>query len=268
MQDNAVVIDGVANLYSEPSTAVDLVTQAILGTEVAIRETRDGWYYVRLPDLYQGWIESSDVRLYDAGEASYASEGQVAEVESLLAFVYVQARVSTHPPALTAPIGARLEIESEEDTWLRVVLPDGPSRWIQKGDVSIQPAGAPRQRGSQQDLVDLARRFLGLPYLWGGTTPLGIDCSGLAQLVYHLNGVELWRDADMQYDQPGLQPVAREDLETGDLIFFGSSRITHMGMYIGSGQFIHATTHLRPVVQISSLDETHWTELYRGARRP
>ncbi|RPI49047.1 MAG: NlpC/P60 family protein, partial [Chloroflexi bacterium] len=141
-------------------------------------------------------------------------------------------------------------------------------RWIQKGDVSIKPAGTPRPRGSQQDLVDLAKRFLGLPYLWGGNTALGIDCSGLVQLVYHLNGVELLRDADIQYTQPGLEPVAREDLQTGDLIFFGQSSITHVGLYIGNGQFIHATTHLHPVVQISSLDEPHWTELFQGARRP
>jgi hypothetical protein len=268
MQAIGVVIDGVANLYSEPSKAVDLVTQAILGTEVAIWETREGWYYVRLPDLYRGWIEASKVRLYDAGERPYASQGQVAEVEGLWAFVYLTPRVSTHPPVLTAPIGTRLEIESEEGEWLRVLVPDRSQRWIQKGDVSIQPAGTPRQRGSQQDLVDLAMRFLELPYLWGGTTPLGIDCSGLVQLVYHLNGVELLRDADIQYTQPGLEPVAREDLEAGDLVFFGQSSITHVGMYIGNGQFIHATAHQRPVVQISSLEEPYWTQLFQGARRP
>jgi gamma-D-glutamyl-L-lysine dipeptidyl-peptidase len=268
MQANGVVIDGVANLYSEPSKAVDLVTQAILGTQVAIWETREGWYYVRLPDQYRGWIEASHVRPYEAGESPYASEGQVAEVRSLWAFAYMEPRVSTHPPVLTAPMGTRLEVHSDEETWLRVVLPDRSLRWIQKGDVSVGPADTPRQRGSQQDLVDLAKRFLGLPYLWGGTTALGIDCAGLVQLVYHLNGVELLRDADMQYTQPGLKPVAKEDLEAGDLIFFGESSITHVGMYIGNGQFIHATAHLQPVVQISSLAEAHWTELYQGARRP
>jgi len=268
MQDKGVVIVGVANLYKEPSRAVEMVTQAIVGTEVAIWETREDWYYVRLPDKYQGWIEASTVRRYEVGEAPYASQGQVAEVVNLLANVYLQPSVSAHPPVLTAPLGARLEVQSKEDTWLRVTLPDRALRWIQKGDVTIIPAGTPRPRGSGQAVVDVARRFLGVPYLWGGTTAHGIDCSGLAQLSYHLNGVELLRDADMQFNQPGLQVVAREDLQTGDLIFFGESSITHVGIYIDDGQFVHSTTHLRPVVQISSLEEPRWTQLYQGARRP
>lgn len=97
---------------------------------------------------------------------------------------------------------------------------------------------------------------------------MGIDCSGFVQLVYHLNGVDLLRDADIQYTQPGLQPVARDALQPGDLLFFGERAITHVGMYIGEDEFIHATTHERPVVQISRLDEQHWVALYQGARRP
>jgi len=263
-----VVIDSVANLYSEPSRAVDVVTQAIMGTELAFWEIREDWYYVRMPDQYQGWIEAAAVRPYTAEDPLYASAGQVAEVTSLFAFVYYEPSVSAHAPVFELTIGTRLEVDDVREEWVRVRLPDRSLRWVQAGDLSIGSADAPRPRGSQQDLVNTAKRFLGLSYLWGGTTPFGLDCSGFVQLVYRLNGVSLLRDADIQHTQPGLIPVERQDLQAGDLLFFGQSRTTHVGMYIGDGEFIHATTHLRPVVQISRLDEPHWTALYRGARRP
>ncbi|HSJ57466.1 MAG TPA: C40 family peptidase [Anaerolineae bacterium] len=267
--DTAVVVDPVANLYSQPTVSADVVTQAILGTGVALWEARDGWYYVRLPDLYQGWIEARHLRLYDPQETPYASAGQVAQVRSLLAFLYREPDVTTHAPAMQVTLSTRLElVEVRNERWLRVALPDRSERWIQQGDVEIVDGAAAVPRGTAEDVIATARRFLGLPYLWGGSTPLGIDCSAYVQLAYHLHGVELLRDADIQYDQPGLAPVERDALQPGDLIFFGTASITHVGLYIGDGQFIHATTHVHPVVQISHLDEPHWTGLYYGARRP
>jgi len=268
MQTTGLVFDPVVNLYSQPSVGVDVVTQAIIGTELAIWESREGWYYVRMPDLYQGWIETAHVRLYGEGESSYASAGQVAQVDNLLAFLYREPSVTAHAPALQVPIGARLEVAGEQDEWVQVTLPDRSLRWVQQGDVSLTTADAPLLRKSTDEVITTSKRFLDLPYLWGGTTPLGIDCSGFVQLVYHLNGVSLLRDADMQYGQSGLLPVDKADLQPGDIIFFGQTGITHEGLYIGDGRFIHATTYQNPVVQISRLDEPHWTALYQGARRP
>ena len=268
MQTKGVVLDPVVNLYSQPSEGVDVVTQAILGTEIAIWESREGWYYVRMPDQYQGWIEAAHVRLYGEGEIPYAATGQLAQVSNLLAFAYHEPDVTAHAPALQIPIGARLEVAGKQDDWVQVTLPDRSLRWVQQGDVSLTTADAEVIRGSSDEVITTAKRFLDLPYLWGGTTPLGIDCSGFVQLVYHLNGVSLLRDADLQYSQPGLLPVDQANLQPGDLVFFGQTSIAHVGLYIGDGRFIHATTYQDPVVQISRLDEPHWTALYQGARRP
>jgi cell wall-associated NlpC family hydrolase len=272
MDSQGIIVATVANLYRDPRRTVELVSQAILGTSVAILDSQEGWLRVQTPDTYKGWIELDSVRTLAPGETGYAVAEQVAEVRNLLAFLYDEPTVSARAPALQVTIGTRLELIGQGSEWLQVRLPDqanvnGLGHWMQTGDANITEADAPRARGRLQDLVRTARRFLGLPYMWGGCTPLGIDCSGFVQLVYRLHGVSLLRDAHIQYTQPDLVSADRDDLRTGDLLFFGRERITHVGMYIQDGEFIHATTHKCPIVQISRLDEQHWTDLYWGARR-
>jgi SH3-like domain-containing protein len=268
MEAHSTVLDSVVNVYSKPSTEVDMVTQAVLGTPLSIQESREAWYDVCLPDRYRGWLEARHVKIYSQNEIHYPATAQVAEIQNLLAFLYYEPGGTVRRPALQVTIGTRLEVTGETDGWLQVVLPDGAERWVQQDDVRIVQVNSPQPRGSDEQVIATARRFLGLPYLWGGTTPLGIDCSGFVQIVYRLNGVSLLRDSAIQYTQPDLAPVEREALQAGDLLFFGQVAITHVGLYIGQGEFIHATTHGRPIVQISRLDEPHWTGLFQGARRP
>lgn len=267
----AVVVAAVENLYSSPSTDSDVVSQAFVGQSVALLEERGGFARVETPDRYAGWIPRGALRAYpDADTPRYATRGRVAEVESLLANVYRETDVTSARPKLVAPFTARLEVldEGGEARWLRVRLPSGETGFVQSGDVRVAEAGAARPPLAGPELVAVARRFVGLPYLWGGMTPWGLDCSGFVSAVYRASGRLLPRDADQQWGDPGAQPVERAALEPGDLVFFGGESIGHVGLYAGDGRFLHATTHERPVVQESRLDEPHWTEIYRGARRP
>lgn len=260
----AVIQRPVANLFSKPTTEADVVSQAIYGWNVEVLEEQPAWLKVRTPDQYTGWIEASSALKRDV----YAVSAPVATVRSLFASVYRETSITKHQPLMTLPFEARLEVVgdpvSQTPRWTRVRLPDMKEAWIQRGDVSLAPVML-----SREEMLLFSRRFLGLPYLWAGTSTFGYDCSGFTQMLMRQTGVSLPRDAQPQAEWTGVQPVAKEELAPGDLVYFGPSekKITHTGMYIGDGRFIHATSHLQPVVQISDLAEEHWSKLLVAQRR-
>jgi len=111
-------------------------------------------------------------------------------------------------------------------------------------------------------VVSIALQYLGVPYVWGGASPSGFDCSGLTMYAYAKVGVYLPHNAAMQYGMGSA--VSQSQLAPGDLVFF--SGLSHVGMYIGGGRFVHAP-HTGDVVKISSLSESWYAATYVGARR-
>lgn len=265
--EGAVVTRPVASMYSSPDRGAEVVSQAIYGAAVGVIESRSGWHRIRTADQYTGWVPAAWLRLLRSGERPYPA-AKAAVVSSLFANLYREPDVTRHEPLVTLPFEARLEVAAEPEAegrrWIEVRLPDGGHGWIQRGDVAFEPA-----RLDAPALVSFARRFLGLPYLWGGTTTFGYDCSGFTQMLLRQRGIVIPRDAGPQMRWEGFAPAARERLEPGDLVFFGSSpeKITHAGMYLGGGEFVHATTWQKPVVQVSRLDDPHWSALLVGCRR-
>jgi hypothetical protein len=255
----------VANLFSKPSTDADVVTQAIYGVNVERLEQQGDWLRVRTLDDYTGWIERHSVR---DTKAAYASTGRLARVDNLFAHLYREPSVTKHQPVITVPFETALEIIAEppedERRWLQVRLVDDRPAWVQRGDLTFRTTPL-----SIEETAALAKRFLGLPYTWGGTSSFGFDCSGFTQMLCRRRGILMPRDAGPQSRWDGVKVISRAELAPGDLLFFGPSeaKVTHTGYYLGGGQFIHATAHGSPRVQISSLDEPHWTKLLVGCRR-
>jgi gamma-D-glutamyl-L-lysine dipeptidyl-peptidase len=263
----AVVRKPAANMYSAATEQADVVSQAIYGSNVALLEEKGGWARVRTADDYAGWMPETSFWRLPAGQKPYAAEGRVAQVEALFANLYQEPDVTRHQPVLTVPFETRLLILAEpkdNQRWLEVRLVDGGAAWVQRGDVTFETAAVPVPA-----VIALSKRFLGLPYLWGGTSTFGFDCSGFVQMLCRRRGVLIPRDAQPQAEWSGFAPVERKELQPGDLLYFGKAAggITHTGMYLGDGQFISATTHNQPVVRIDRLDDPYWSQLLVAARR-
>lgn len=265
--ERAVVVEPVVNMHSKPSAEADVVSQARLASTVTIIQRHSDWIQIRTPDDYPGWVRWTAIRPLVAGE-TYAESGRSVSTLSLRTHLYPVASVTRQAPMMTAPFETRLEVveerPQENGRWIRVRLPDGRLAWLQRGDIEFETRLA-----SIPELIELSKRFLGLPYTWGGTSSFGYDCSGFTQMLCRRGGVGIPRDAQPQADWSGMAQVEKTGIQPGDLLYFGSSdkKITHTGFYLGNGEFIHSTTNEQPVLQISRLTDEHWTRLFVAARR-
>jgi len=253
-------------MYKDAAADSEVTSQVLYGTGVLSSEKQGGWIKIRTADGYTGWIESSEAKAQ--GTTPYAPDGKSVHVTAISANAYREPDVTEHAPVVRLPWEAILEMDSDfakdNPRWLRVRLVDGQIAWVQRGDVGQKSAPL-----SIEETLQLARKFLGITYTWGGVSSFGFDCSGFTQMLVRQRGIEMPRDADLQAGWTGVTPIDRKDLQPGDLLFFGSSasRITHTGMYLGQGEFIHDTTHDHPGVQISRLDDMPWTKLLVATRR-
>lgn len=269
----AVIIKNVASLYREPSTDSERVSQAIFGQPAVIQEARDNWRCVETWDAYHGWIEARWFQELPVGQPDYASTGRVATVRSLIADVF-DAPSDTARILTKVVVSTELELIREESRFCAIRLLSEKSNlaFVRSGDVRVvdKSAASLPLSPAGEELTAEARRFIGVPYLWGGTTPFGLDCSGFVQLVFRICGVALPRDAGLQAEELRGRPVARGDLKPGDLVFFargklGSERIVHVGLSLGGDDFIHSAGEVG--VTESSLREDDYRSIYWGGKR-
>lgn len=185
------------------------------------------------------------------------------------------ARIRSSPRAGGAVVyscskGTQLVIVGQKGTWYGVMMIDGSICWIEKAAVDLTDVelvqSTPPPSGGRWDIVQAALAWLGTPYRYGGTTLQGIDCSGLVMNVYRQFGVRLPRTAREQY-QVG-QPVSWDQLLPGDRLYFSSDgrTIDHTGLYMGEGQFVHASGR-RGMVGIDSLADPSYWRMFVGAKR-
>lgn len=241
----------VVDIHEEPLTESPLVTQALLGDCVALLTAVQGWYQVIANDGSRGWVRRDELRKVKR------ARGRRVRVS------VPQASLETAAGKITLYLGTELTVLGEEaDRW-RVASADGTRGMISKE--AVRPANTFEEGVAGIEIVATARLFLGVPYLWGGMTVRGIDCSGLTYIAYLAHGYRLARDAEDQY-RAGLS-VGPGELAPGDLLFFSTTTPgpSHVGIYAGEGMFINARS--RSGVCFSSLADPYFQERFLGARR-
>ena len=257
-----------------------LETQALMGTVVEIIAEDGYWRQVVTPEPYTAWCTNlglvemtpEQINEYKAApkyictafhSAVYTEPSDKAQriadlsMGNLLRVVFTQTKKG--------------EKASEVKGWKEVRLPDGRTGWTPAADVKEFEAWAARPKPSERDIINTAKQFLGTPYLWGGASGKGLDCSGLVRLSWFMNGYLLPRNASQQVylgreiiveadhsigkDSEQLHDEMQKrirNLKPGDLVFFGNPEtrwkkgsITHVGIYIGNGEIIHASHMVR-----------------------
>jgi len=234
----ALVTRAVTDMRRTPDDAAERVSQARLGEAVRILEEREGWAFVQMPhDGYLGWLHQAALWRNDAAAVQAYLAACAVWTKAPLARLYA-APAAAVPLLGKLPLGVTLPSAGAADGFTAVTLPDGRVGYAPSGEVApLSERPTPAAAGIAVAL-GLIREQIGVPYLWGGRTPFGFDCSGLAQTFYGLLGVRIPRDADQQC-RAG--QVVTGTPEPGDLYFFGESRVNHVGIALGDDGFIHAT---------------------------
>jgi hypothetical protein len=233
---------------------------SILGMSLKVLDQKGDFYRIQTPDMYISWVDRGGIQLLNKAEMD--TWNQAKKVLFTKNFGYVFADKKDETTIISdITLGGILEYISEDDSFYEVKYPDNRTGFIKKEEAVIYDSWLENVVSSKENIEAVAKNFEGFPYLWGGTSSKGMDCSGFTKMVYLLNGLVIPRDASQQINAGKTVDATLkfEGLEKGDLLFFGTKvtsdkkqRVTHVGIWLGNDtmEFIHSSGN----VHLSSMD--------------
>ena len=254
----AVVNVSCNNLRLEPDYTSSNETQCLMGTVVEVLDSLNYWRKVSCPDPYVAWTNDLTLAYMSASEIEAYKAAPKCICTAELSHVYSS-------PALSGERLCDLVMGDilrygpfHRHGWTSVLLPDGRQGWTPAEDLEDLDFWQSTRKADAEEIIGFAKRFLGVPYLWGGVSVKGFDCSGFVRFCYFWHGLSLPRNAREQVllgQDVGTDPAS---WRPADLLFFGTPasgknpmKITHVAMYIGGGRIIHSSQ----IVRINSLKE-------------
>ncbi len=258
----------VVSLHKEPRVLSEVVSQLIWSNQVEVIEShKNGWVRVLRDDGTTGWLLPSTLTTLEGG--IYPDPDRAATVTSRTAHVYLVRDVRTYPPLLSLPFGSKVEtlhsLDVQAERWVEVRLINGEVGYMLRSDLTRidRPLAV-------DEILEVAKSFVGTPFTWGGQSAYGYDAAGFVQMLYGLAGVNMPHDAALQAADSSTRDVPFKALVAGDLVFFSQRDdgvIDHVGIYLGDNEFIHAShRNTPPSVQISALDALFWQASFKKCR--
>lgn len=247
-------------IRKEPRYSAELTTQSRMGTPVRILKREGGWLLIQNADGYLGYTTAGSVKAATRDEFNRWVDAKKLIWLDAFGSIYSEPKENSAPISdLTAGNITVWKNEETSGDFYRVETPDGRLGWIRKSGATEWSAWLDANKElSAERLIATAKRFLGTPYVWGGTSAKGVDCSGLTSLSFYLNGFNILRDVSLLQGE-GVEvdlTQGRNALKPGDLLIFGAKRADgstyyrHVAIYLGDDRFIHSATSVR----INSLD--------------
>ncbi|HOP06789.1 MAG TPA: C40 family peptidase [candidate division Zixibacteria bacterium] len=239
------VTNNLVDLWSAPKFECERVSQLFWGEPVELMQSEEGFAQVRQPDGYEGWVDSRFLAPMTSDDYHAAIGNSNAVVRINTADIFANTRGQIIPPFFLY-FGTRLKTEPLKSAFVKVRMPDSSHFYIKKTTIRPLDFEIPVPVNGMSVIAE-ARRFLGVPYLWGGVSPAGFDCSGFVRTVYSSLGIYLPRDTKDQI-KAGSR-IELDKLKAGDLLFFKR----HVAIALDEKNFIHSSRG-GGGVRINSLD--------------
>lgn len=274
----AIARNSVINLRTAPKHTAELSTQALLGTSLKILDKKEDFYRVQTSDNYISWVDKGGiVRMNKTNFDNWKVSKKIIYTKNF-GYVYRNESFTTIVSDIT--LGATLKLIEEKDQYYTIEFPDKRRGIVKKQEAQLYEIWLQNVHPSPANITHVAKQMLGFPYLWGGTSAKGLDCSGFTKMVYLMNGFVIPRDASQQINSGKVVDKSLDfsELQSGDLLFFGKKatidkkqKVVHVGIWLGNDklEFIHSSgnVHISSVDRLQNNYDSINKNRYLGSRR-
>ncbi|MBO5381589.1 MAG: C40 family peptidase [Bacteroides sp.] len=242
----------VANLHDKADFASEMITQALMGMPVKVLQT-EGWHRIQTPDDYLSWVHKAGIQLCTRAELHAWNRAEKVVVTAPYGTVYSTPNRKSQPVS-DVVASNRLKLLGKKGKYYRVGYPDGREGYLHKSLAMPEEKWRKQLKQDAASILQTAHRFMGIPYLWAGTSTKGVDCSGFVRAVLLMHDIIIPRDASQQAREGERLEIAPDysNLQPGDLVFFGrkaadgqKERVVHVAFYLGNKRFIHSQGDVR-----------------------